>query len=141
MLLLSICVSLAKDLFMLHKKFNQDLATYFFKGTLMQIWKFHYLFIQKQYPENFALLIQRILELFSRKFVFFSKSRLIFKIFYCFCIFVNKHFINRGTYISKSKRCYNVKLSAYFYVRTKITLSFHAFKQKMDSLEISLFTF
>ena len=32
----------------------------------MQIWKFPYMFvlIQKQYPENFAFLILRILELF-----------------------------------------------------------------------------
>ena len=35
----------------------------------MQIWKSPYMFvfIDKQYPENFAFLIQRILELFSRK--------------------------------------------------------------------------
>ena len=59
------------------------------------------------------------------KFVFFFKSRLIFKIFYCFCIFVNKHFINTGTYISKSKQFYNAKPPAfYFYMRTKIPLSF-----------------
>ena len=35
----------------------------------MQIWKFHYMFgfIQKQYPENFAFLILRIAELFTRE--------------------------------------------------------------------------
>ena len=39
------------------------------------------------------------------KFVFFLKSRLTFNIFYCFCMFVNKHFIYlRCVYsISKSK--------------------------------------
>ena len=38
-----------------------------FKGTLMQIWKSPYMsvFLQKQYPENFTFLIQRILELFA----------------------------------------------------------------------------
>ena len=39
------------------------------KGTPMQIWKSPYMFllIQKYYPENFAFLILRILELFTRK--------------------------------------------------------------------------
>ena len=35
------------------------------------------------------------------KFVFFLKSRLLFNVFYCFCMFVNKHF----TYL----RCANLK--------------------------------
>ena len=51
------------------------------------------------------------------KFVFFLKSRLIF---------IN--FMNTGACISESciKRCYNVKILAYyFYVRTKIPLDFH----------------
>ena len=40
---------------------------YITKGILMQIWKSPYMFVfmQKQYPENFAFLILRILELFS----------------------------------------------------------------------------
>ena len=60
------------------------------------------------------------------KFVFFLKSRLIFKMFFCFCMFVNKHFINTSAYISKSKRHHNAKTSAYyFYVRTKIPSNFH----------------
>ena len=39
------------------------------KGTLMQIWKSPYMFvlIQKKYPENLALLVLRILELYTRK--------------------------------------------------------------------------
>ena len=39
------------------------------KGTLMQIWKSPYVFvfIWKQYPESFALLILRILGLFARE--------------------------------------------------------------------------
>ena len=40
-----------------------------FKGTLMQIWKSPcmFLFIYKYYPENFAFLTLRILELYTRK--------------------------------------------------------------------------
>ena len=58
--------------------------------------------------------------------MFFLKSKLIFKIFYCFRIFVNKHFINTGTCISKSKRYFKTKPSAYnFYVRTPMALNFH----------------
>ena len=47
-----------------------------FKGTLMQIWKFFYMFvfIWKQCPENFAFLILRILELFARKVCKFLKK-------------------------------------------------------------------
>ena len=59
------------------------------------------------------------------KFVFSFKSRLIFKRFYCFCMFANKRFINTGAYISKSKRGWNAKPSGYhFYVKTKM-LDFH----------------
>ena len=54
---------------------------------------------------------------------------LLVKTLYCFCIFVNKHFINAHAYVSKCtskcKRCYNAKLSTYyFYMRTNIPLSF-----------------
>ena len=39
------------------------------KGTLMQIWKSPNMFVftQKQYPENLAFLILRILKLFTRE--------------------------------------------------------------------------
>ena len=61
----------------------------------------------------------------SAKFVFFLKSRLLFNIFYCFCIFVNKHFIYLAAHNSTCKYCYNAKLSAdYFYVKTKISIDF-----------------
>ena len=43
-----------------------------------------FMFIKKQYPENFALFTLGILELFAREVVNFLKSRLIFNIFYCF---------------------------------------------------------
>ena len=47
-----------------------------FKGTLMQIWKSPYMFvfIWKQYPENFAFLILRIIELFAREVCIFLKK-------------------------------------------------------------------
>ena len=50
------------------------------KDTLMEIWKFCYMlgFIGKQYPENFVFLIL---------------SRVVFNIFDCFFMFVNKNFI------------------------------------------------
>ena len=59
------------------------------------------------------------------KFVNFLKSRLIFSIFYCFWMFVNKPF----TYIMyaciKSKRCFNVKSSTYhFYTKKEILADF-----------------
>ena len=67
---------------------------FLFKGTLMQIWKSSYmfLFILKEYSENLAFLIQRILELFTREVCKFLKNKLIFNIFYCFWMVVNKLF-------------------------------------------------
>ena len=48
-------------------------STQAIKGTLMQIWKYPYIFVfkQKQYPENFTFLPLRILELFTRKVCIF----------------------------------------------------------------------
>ena len=84
----------------------------------MQIWKF-------RYPENFAFLIQRILQLFVREFVNFLKSRLIFNIFYCFWMFVNKLFTFSRVHISENKTCLNVKSSAYYlHMKTKILPDF-----------------
>ena len=56
-----------------------DLVTYteeILKGTLMQIWKspFVFVFIWKQYSENFAFLILRINELFTREVYKFPKN-------------------------------------------------------------------
>ena len=47
-----------------------------FKGTLLQIWKSPYMFvfIWKYYPKNFALLIPRILKLFTRGVCIFLKK-------------------------------------------------------------------
>ena len=67
-------------------------------GTLMQIRNFHKMlgFISKQYLENFTILNLRNLELFTREFWIILKSRLLFNIFYCFCMFINKHFVYLG---------------------------------------------
>ena len=48
-----------------------------FKSTLIQIWKSSYLFvfIYQQYPENFAFLILRIIELFAREVCKFVKKQ------------------------------------------------------------------
>ena len=64
---------------------------------------------------------------------------------------VNKHFINTDGYISKSKRCYNAKPSAYyFYMRKKITLNFHiyisvplkfSYRQSIESSETLFMNF
>ena len=57
------------------------------------------------------------------KILNFLKSRLIFNIFYCFWMFVNKIFSR--AHISKSKRCFNVKSSTYyFHIKTKILADF-----------------
>ena len=46
--------------------------------------------------------------------------------FYCFCMFVNKYFIISGAFISKSKRCHDVKPSrCYFYVKMKLGEDFY----------------
>ena len=52
---------------------------------LMQVWKTSpYVCVQKYCPENFAFLILRILELFSRKVCIFPIN--IFNVLCCFCM-------------------------------------------------------
>ena len=92
------------------------------KGTPMQIRKFHnkVRIHRKTIPWKFHVLNPKNSGIIYPWICVFLKCSLIFKIFYCFRMFVNKLFINRGVYISKSKRCYNATISAYyFYVRTK----------------------
>ena len=76
-----------------------------FKCTLMQIWKSPYMFafISKQYPKNLALLTLIVL--------FLNVCKQTFRI------------ISRA-HISKSKRCFNVKSSTYFYIKTRISADF-----------------
>ena len=54
------------------------------KSTLMQIWN-----LKISHSLSHEFLSYSLV-----KFVYFVKSRLIFNIFYCFCMFVNKHFVN-----------------------------------------------
>ena len=58
------------------KKFENHPSMMKIKGTLMQIEKSSYMFvfISKQYPENFAFLTLRILELFPREVCKFLKK-------------------------------------------------------------------
>ena len=60
------------------------------------------------------------------KFVFSLKSRLLFNVFYFFCMFVNKHSrYVKCTYL-KRERCYNVQSAwYYFYMKTNILQDFH----------------
>ena len=59
------------------------------------------------------------------RFANLLKSRLIFNIFYCFWMFVNKLFTYLArVHISKSKRCSNVKSSTYFHTNAKIFTGF-----------------
>ena len=55
---------------------DENSKSSWFKGTLMQIWKSSdiFMFIQNQYPENFALLILKIPELFAREVCKFLKK-------------------------------------------------------------------
>ena len=59
---------------------DENLKSSWFKGTLMQIWKslcifvYIFVFIQNQYPENFALLILKITELFAHEVCKFIKK-------------------------------------------------------------------
>ena len=75
-----------------------------------------FVFILKEYPENFAFVILRILELFTCKFVNFLKSGLIFNISYSFWM---------CTHLKKIKGCFNGKSPTYyFHIRTKILADF-----------------
>ena len=49
------------------------------------------------------------------KFVFFLKSRLLFNVFYCFCMFVNKLFQSLRVTNSRILRIKNAKLSRYYF--------------------------
>ena len=49
---------------------------------------------KKQYPENFAFL--EFSSYLPVKIAFLLKSTLLFNMFYCFSMFVNKHFMYLG---------------------------------------------
>ena len=62
------------------------------RGEGVAIFRIPFLFILKKYPENFAFSILRILKLYAREVCKFLISRLIFILFYCCWMFVNKLF-------------------------------------------------
>ena len=75
----------------------------------------------KQFPLSFALLIH-----LRVKFVNFLKSRLILNIFYCFRMFLNKHFTH--AHILKSKKWCKLKSSAYcFHVKAYLSTDFQIY--------------
>ena len=51
-----------------------------------------FVLMQKQYPENFTFLILGVLELSAREVCKCFKKQVIFNMFYCFWMFVNKFF-------------------------------------------------
>ena len=125
-----------KDLLLNHKSFfwqpSNFLGTIFIsirvKDTQMQIWKSLYMvvFIFKQYPENFAFLILRILELFTREVCKFLKK---WAHFYYILLFLNickqTFQISHVRISQKLKSCFNVKSWAYyFHMKTKILENF-----------------
>ena len=58
-------------------------------------------------------------------FRFFLKSRLPFNIFYCFCMFINKHFSTSRLNYFRILRIKNAKFSGYyFYMNTNIKGNF-----------------
>ena len=63
----------------------------------------------KHYPENFVLLILEILGLVNHEICIFLKKQANLKDILLFLMSVKKHFINTGTYNSKSKQSYNAK--------------------------------
>ena len=84
------------------------------KGTL-------FVFIWKQYSENFIFLILRILKLFNLEVCKCLKK---YANFYriLFCVYFSH--ISRA-HISKRERCFNAKsLTYYFHVKTKVLADF-----------------
>ena len=64
----------------------------------------------------------------TREVCKFLKSRLIFILFHCFWMFVNKLFTYPYAHISKCQGCFNVKSSTYyFHVKRKIFVDFQIF--------------
>ena len=59
------------------------------------------------------------------KLVIFLKSRLLFNVFYCFCMFLNKHFTNLKYAYLKKWKLLCVIMWYYFYMKTNVLLDFH----------------
>ena len=80
----------------------------YFKSTLKQIWKSPCACVHsKTIPWKFEFLIRRILELFTRKICIFFK-----KVGYFLNVLSIKNALLKMR-LSRTKKCYNVKLSTY----------------------------
>ena len=81
---------------------------------------------KKEKLQNMTRIRMTLYFAFTRELCFFFlKSRPLFNIFCCFCMFVNKHLLHLRWVYLKSKQCYNVKpLAYYIYVKTKILIDF-----------------
>ena len=87
-----------------------------------------FVFILKQYPQNFAFLILRNFELFAREVYTFLKKanfqHILFFLNVCKQTFHIYH-IYHFAHTSKSKRCFNVKSPAYyFHIKTNTMADF-----------------
>ena len=94
----------------------------------MQIWKslHKFVFIWKQYPENIAFWILKMLELFTRKVCIFLQSRLLFNAFYCFCMFVKNISQISQVRISQKMKCVIMRnlRDTIFYMKTNVLQDF-----------------
>ena len=95
----------------------------------MQIWKFQYMFsfIWKQYPENFAFLILRILKLFSRKVCIFLRKYANFQQILLFLYACKQIF--HISYVRITQKVndvikWNLRYIIYFDVKLKIYVGF-----------------
>ena len=97
---------------------NADLKIFLHVCVLMKtiLWKFRILS-----PKNSRVIC-------PVKCVNFLKSRLIFNIFYCFWMYINKLFTYLTCACLQKWRCFNVKSSIfYFHMKTKISADFQIF--------------
>ena len=96
---------------------------FYIEGTLMQIWKSPtgFVFIWKQYPENFTFLFLRIVKLFACEVCKFLKK---YANLYLILFFVQL-FTYLTCAISKRGRCFHLKSPThYFHVKTKVLVDF-----------------
>ena len=84
-----------------------------------------FVLIQKQYPENFAFLLLRIVELFTCKVCKSLKKQANFQHILLFLNAYKQVFYISRAYTSKSKSCFNMKSSTYyFHMKAKILADF-----------------
>ena len=102
--------------------------TLFIKGTLIQIWKS--LLCLCSYKSNILKFWHSESKEFSSyspvNFEYFFKSRLIFNVFHCFYMFVNKHFAYlKWAYLKKWMKC--VIMRNLLNIKTNVLQDFHIY--------------